>query len=231
MSQLQDLSLEELHAHAVRTFRKGGGSRPEVVLVQVDGERAVLKDYAHSDPWFRRLVGPLSARREARALRLLDGVPGVPRLFRRIGRDAVLLEYVEGTSGRDLKKGAYAPEFFEKCYRLIDAIHARGVAHCDLRSTGNILLTPAGDPVFVDFVAHLRRNSWWNPVSGWAYRKLCEADYVAVARLKRSHAPELLTAAEQVALARDRKTMLERSARFVGKSIRNIARFLLTHRT
>jgi RIO-like serine/threonine protein kinase len=231
MSSLHKLSLAELHAHAVRTFRRGGGSRPEVVLVVVDDARAVLKDYAHADPWFRRLVGPLSARREARALRLLEGVAGVPRLIRRIGRDAILMEYIDGVSGRDLRRGDYAPDFFVKFYKLIDAIHARGVAHCDLRSTGNILRTPGGDPVFVDFVAHMRRNSWWNPITRWAYRKLCEADYTAVARLKRSHAPELLTPDEQAALARDRKTALERTARFFGKSIRNIARFLLTRKT
>ncbi len=230
MSFLQESTLDELHARAQRVFRRGGGTRPEVLLVEFHGKPAVLKDYARSDPWFRRLVGPLSARREARALRQLEGVAGVPRLLAIFGKEALLLEYIPGISARELKRGAFRPEFFERFYRLIEDIHRKGVAHCDLRSTGNILLGPDHAPYIVDFVAHFKRGRWWNPLTRWMYGKFCEADRVAVARLKRSFAPELLTADEKAALARDRKTPLERGARMVGKSIRHISRWLLTHR-
>ena len=64
MTSLQELSLEELRARATRTFRQGGGSRPDVLLIKVNGAEAILKDYGKTDPWFRRTVGPLSARRE-----------------------------------------------------------------------------------------------------------------------------------------------------------------------
>ena len=57
-----------------------------------------------------------------------------------------------------------------------------------------------------------------------------EADRVAVARLKRSRAPELLTDAEKQALTRDRNTWLEKTARYIGKSVRNISRLILTRR-
>jgi predicted Ser/Thr protein kinase len=223
-------SLEELHRRAQRVFRRGGGTRPEVLLVEIEGRPAVLKDYAHADPWFRRLIGPLSARREARALELLDGLTGVPRLLGRPAPDALLLEYVPGVTARELKRGALPAEFFERFYGLVAAIHARGVAHCDLRSTGNILIGPNGQPYAVDFVAHFKQGEWWNPLTRWMFRKFCHADRTSVARLKRSLAPELLTEQEQVALARDRNTPLERAARAVGKSIRNVGRWLLTRR-
>jgi predicted Ser/Thr protein kinase len=230
MSSLEDLGLEGLRAHAVQTFRHGGGSRPDVLLIEVNGEQAVLKDYARSDPWFRRLVGPLSARREARALRQLEGARGVPRLLRIVNRNALLLEYIPGTSVRQVPPGGLTPQFFERFYRLVDRLHEFGVAHCDLRSQGNILVGADGEPHVVDFAAHFRRGRRWNPVSRWMYEKFCEADRVAVARLKRSHAPDLLTEPEQRALARDRKTWLERTARFIGKSVRNVSRWLLTRR-
>lgn len=230
MTSLQDLSLEQLRAHAVKTFRQGGGSRPDVLLIEVDGKRAVLKDYSRADPAFRRWVGPLSARREARALARLEGVHGVPKLIGSVGRDALLLEYIEGTSAKQLGPGALPADFFVKFYQLIDGIHHRGVAHCDLRSTGNILVGAAGEPYIVDFVAHFRRGRWWNPVTRWMYAKFCHADRVAVARLKRQFAPEMLSEAERADLARDRKTWLELGARFIGKSIRNVSRLLLTRR-
>ncbi len=230
MASLQDLSHQELRAHAVKTFRHGGGSRPDVLLVRVNGAEAVLKDYSRADPWFRRLVGPLSVRREARALAQLDGARGVPRLLRVVDREALLLEYIPGTSTREVPPGGLPPQFFERFYRLVERLHEHGVAHCDLRSRGNVLVGADGEPHVVDFVAHFRRGRRWNPVTRWLYDKFCEADRVAVARLKRSHAPELLTEAEKQALARDRKTPLERAARFVGKSVRNVSRILLTRK-
>jgi predicted Ser/Thr protein kinase len=230
MTSLSDLSLEQLRARAVKTFRRGGGSRPDVLLVRLDGEQAVLKDYSQSDPWFRRVVGPLSVRREARALTQLTGARGVPRLLRVVNRDALLLEYIPGTSAREVPPGGLSPEFFARFYRLVARLHEFGVAHCDLRSQGNILVGADGEPHAVDFTAHFRRGRSWNPLSRWMYDKFCEADQVAVARLKKSHAPDLLTDAERQALARDRKTWLERSARFIGKSVRHVSRWLLTRR-
>ena len=231
MTPLQYLSLEQLRALTVKTFRRGGGSRPDVLLIRADGEEAVLKDFSRADPWFRRVVGPLSVRREARALRQLKGARGVPKLLCVVNRDALLLEYIPGTSAREVPPGGLTPHFFERFYRLVDRLHESGVAHCDLRSQGNILVGADGEPHVVDFAAHFRRGRSWNPVSRWLYAKFCEADRVAVARLKKSHAPELLTETEIQALARDRKTWLERSARFIGKSVRHVSRRLLTKRT
>ena len=230
MTSLQDLSHQELRAHAVRTIRRGGGSRPDVLLVRANGEEAVLKDYSRADPWFRYLAGPLLARREACALRQLAGARGVPRLLRVVDRQALLLEHITGTSMREVPPGGLTPQFFKRFYRLVERLHKHGVAHCDLRSRGNVLVGADGEPHVVDFTAHFRRGRWWNPAARWLYRKFCEADRVAVARLKRSHAPELLTESERSALARDRKTPLERAARFLGASVRNVSRLLLTRR-
>ena len=224
------MSLEALHAHAVHTYRKGGGSRPEVVLVEVGGARAVLKDYSHSDPSFRRLIGPILVWRESLALRRLAGQRGVPGLLRKFDGSAILVAHIDGQSAKQCPRGSIPPEFFDRFYRLVEEIHARGVAHCDLRSEGNILVLPSGEPAFVDFVAHMGRPSWWNLPMRWAYARLCEADRVAVARMKRTHAPDALTPTELAALARDRNTPLERFARMLGKSIRNVTRFLFTRR-
>jgi len=230
MPLLKDLPPEALHAHAVHTYRKGGGSRPEVVLVDVDGARAVLKDYRHADPAFRRLIAPILVWREALALRRLAGQRGVPALLRVFDREAILLGHIDGQSAKQCPRGTIPADFFGRFYRLVDEIHARGVAHCDLRSEGNILVTPSGEPAFVDFVAHIGRPSWWNLPMRWVYARLCEADRVAVARMKRTHVPDALTAEELAALARDRNTPLERFARVIGKSIRNVTRFLFTRR-
>ncbi len=230
MTTPQDISLADLRTRVVKTFRQGGGSRPDVLLVDTRGALAVLKDFSKADPWFRRCVGPLSVRREARALKQLHGTSGVPELFQVFGGEALLMQYIPGANAKQVPAGGLTPQFFERFYRLVDRLHASGIAHCDLRSQGNILVGEDGEPHVVDFAAHFRRGRSWNVAARWMYQKFCEADRVAVARLKRSHAPELLTEAEKQALARDRKTLLERSARLIGKSIRNISRWLLTRK-
>ena len=222
--------LDKLRTHTRKVFREGGGSRPEVSIVELNGSAAVLKDYTRSDPRFGRFIGPLSARREAKALQILDGVAGVPRFLGRPAREAVLMEYVPGANVREVERTRLTPEFFERFYRLIDEIHRRGVAHCDLRSQGNILLGADDRPYIVDFVAHFKQGQRWNPLTRWMFRKFCEADRTAVARLKKALAPQLLTDTEHAALARDRKTPLERGARMVGKSFRHLSRWLLTRR-
>jgi len=230
MSSLQSLPLEELRRHTVTAFRHAGGSRADVLLVRIGDEQAVLKDYHGADPWFRRLLGPFSTRREARALRALNGTPGVPRLIRVVDRYSLLMEHIPGRSAREVPAGGFTPDFFDAFYRLIERLHEGGIAHCDLRSTGNILIGEDGQPHAVDFTAHFRKPRGWNPLMRWMYRKFCQADRVAVARLKKTHAPALLTDEETAALARDRKTPLERLARLIGKSIRHLARLVLTRR-
>jgi len=77
-------------------------------------------------------------------------------------------------------------------------------------------------------VAHFVPGRPWNLFWRWAYAQLCEADRIAVARLKRRLAPELLTEQDNKNLERDRKHPLARVARFIGGSIRDISRLVLT---
>ena len=54
-----DYNLEQLRKHAIRTYREGGGSRPDVLLIEIDGECAVLKDQGGADKMFALLIGPI----------------------------------------------------------------------------------------------------------------------------------------------------------------------------
>ena len=73
---LSDLSLPELRQTVSDVYRRGRGSRPDVLLISVDGELAVLKDYGACDPWFARVLGPFLAGRESRTLQRLHGTRG-----------------------------------------------------------------------------------------------------------------------------------------------------------
>jgi predicted Ser/Thr protein kinase len=225
---LDQLSLEELRKYRGKVFRTGQGTRPEVVLITYDGRKAILKDYNQSDPWFRRLVGPLLAFREARALRLLRGQQGIPQLIKTLGMHAVLMDYVEGVTTKELKQsGQVDPSVFDRIYKLVDEIHQRGVAHCDLRSGGNTIITDSGQPYFVDFVAYVARSRWNLPWR-WVFNKFCIADEIAVARMKKRLLPDQLTEKEKQNLELDKNHPLGKLARMVGKTFTRMSRFFLT---
>ena len=230
MTVLQELTSESLLDKVVRIYRKGGGSRPEVAIVELDGREVVLKDFARCDPWFSRILGARLARREAIALQRLDSVAGVPKLLARIGKQALLMEHVPSRNVKEYTRGELPEEVITRLLQLVADMHQYGVAHCDLRSFGNILVDEYNQPHLVDFTAHFKQGKSWNPVTRWLFKRFCMADFVAIARVKRRHAPDMLSEAEKLALQKDRKTILERGARMFGKSVRNVSRWLLTRR-
>lgn len=228
MTVLQELTSESLHHKAVRIYRQGGGSRPEVAIIKIDDQEMVLKDFARCDPWFSRILGTRLARREAIALQRLDSVAGVPKLLTRIGKKALLMEHVPSRNVKEYPKGELPKEAITRLLQLVADMHQCGVAHCDLRSFGNILIDEQDQPHLVDFTAHFKQGKPWNPITRWLFKRFCMADFVAIARIKRRHAPDMLSEEEKLALQKDRKTFLERGARMFGKSVRNISRWLLT---
>lgn len=226
MPTLAQLTLEDLHHAVVHRYVAGGGSRPAVLVVQGSDGEAVLKDYNRCDRLFSALVGPLLVWRETRALAQLEGTQGVPRLIRRLGSRAFLMEYLRGAD-RSRKQAVTAqPEFFERLRLLVDHIHARGVAHCDMRRSGNILVDSMGQPYLVDFVSCAFLRPWWHPL-GWLFPLLCQADRDAIIKLKHRAAPELLTEAERGRLQHSR---MGRIARGFGALARDFFRLLLVRR-
>ncbi|MEJ8567237.1 protein kinase domain-containing protein [Elongatibacter sediminis] len=107
--------------------------------------------------------------REYAAYRRLEGVVGVPACYGMIDRRYLLLEYVAGTSYREATLDD-REAWFEKLLEILHAIHARGVAHGDLKSKGNLLVTASGEPCVVDFGTAFVHRTGFHPVNNWFFR-------------------------------------------------------------
>lgn len=197
-------SLEQLRANAIQTFRQGGGSRPDVLLIEIDGERAVLKDQNGADKWFARLIGPILNWRECKALGRLQHLDCTPTLILKPDARSFLMSY--HPSEQITRLTSSSPnwqEFFTELRTAIDQIHQAGVAHNDLRNPTNTLVTPNGKPILVDLVACYCRGQSWNLPNQWLFQKFTQVDLSAITKLKQRVAPELLNAddiqAEQIA--------------------------------
>jgi len=252
MSKLPILSRKEIEAATVGYYRTAGGTRPDLRVVDWNSRRIVVKDFIRSDPMFRLIVGPILIRREYGALRKLIGVKGIPQLVGRIDRYALAMEHVAGISlaefdsatrqNTSANKEAPHPcsklpdsqpkvkfldeEFYAQLRETVDQMHSRGVAHCDLRSRGNVMLGEDGRPYLVDFAACVFKGRGINPFFRWLFHQFMLADRNAVLRIKQRHSPELLTEDEKAELARPMP--FERPAKFIGESIRKLTRRLLT---
>jgi hypothetical protein len=226
MQTLAQLSLDDMYQSVVHSYVEGGGSRPAVLVIRGSDGEAVLKDYNRCDRLFASLVGSLLVWRETSALVQLEGTPGVPRLLRRVGPRAFLMEYLLDADKSRKQAVTAKPEFFERLRQLVDSIHARGVAHCDMRRSGNILVDSAGQPYLVDFVSCAFLRPWWHPL-GWLFPRLCQADRDAIIKLKHRVAPELLTEEERERL---HHSLVGRIARGFGALAREVFRFFLVRR-
>lgn len=228
MSKLTSISRKAIEENTVDYYRTAGGTRPDLRVVEFDGRKIVVKDFKRSDFLFRVIVGPILNRREFGALRNLLGVKGIPQLVCKVDRYALAIEHVAGKSLEHVKQGVLENEFYTELRQVIDDMHAHGVAHCDLRSRGNVMLGDDGRPYVVDFAACVYRGRGINPFFKWLFGQFVLADRNAILRIKKRLSPELLTDVEITEL--DTPLPFERPAKVFGETTRNITRRLLTRR-
>lgn len=220
------LSRKHIEGNTVEYYRTAGGTRPDLRVVETDEGRVVVKDFRKSDFLFRVIVGPILIRREAGALRKLDGVAGIPRLIARIDRYAFAIAHVAGVSLDKTTQSPLTNAFYTDLRRVIDDMHGRGVAHCDLRSRGNVMLGDDGKPYVIDFAACVFLGRGINPFFKWLFGQFVLADRNAVLRIKKRLSPELISDEDAAVLATP--LPFERPARVFGETVRRITRRLLT---
>lgn len=231
----QQYSIDQLRSHATATFRAGGGSRPDVLLIEIDGHKAVLKDQGGADKWFSLLIGPILNWRECKALRKLSEVTCVPDLLSIPTKRSFLMSHHESEQITRLTRKEGCPKsniepdwptFFDKLTVAIADIHTAGVAHNDLRNPTNTLVTPEGDPILVDLVACFCRGKRWNTPNLWLFNKFTQVDKSAITKIKNKVAPELLNGddiqPEEIA------GKAGMAAKRLGQVIRRLSRKLFT---
>ena len=122
-----------------RPFQRGTWGKADILLVEKEGGKAIVKDFGRKILPIR-WYGRWQIRREASIYRRLSGIPGVPRYFGRIGKNAMAIEFIDGERISHWKRRELPPALFSRLWALIEAIHSRGIVHIDLRKRDNILI-------------------------------------------------------------------------------------------
>jgi len=214
------LTRDSLSDYTVEVLRKEKPWKPDILLVQVNGQRAVVKDYARRG-WLYRFYGIWSTWREAYFYQKLAGLPGVPTCYGKLDRYALAIEYIPGKNASKYRPGELPSRFFNQIEVILDRIHERGVVLCDMRNDKNILVSEKFEPYLIDYCSAIEKKNNWNPIRRWLFSTFMQDDLLGLAKLKKNLAPELLS--EQELQGLEEGLFLQRQA----IAVRNIAKRFL----
>lgn len=173
------------------------------------GEKAVLRDLTRRKWW----AAPLSAhfaRREARALRALAGIQGVPALLRR-EKGRLYRQWLPGVP-LHVARPHGDTAFFAEARAILRQLRRLGITHNDLAKEPNWLRGQDGRPYLLDFqLASIHRRK------GLLYRIMAYEDLRHLLKHKRTYCPEAMTPREHAALAR--RSLPSRIWRKTGKKL------------
>lgn len=162
-------------------------AQADIYTLDWNGRPAVLKDFSRR-PWLVRILWARAiAGREVRALRRLAGIRGVPQIFGAAGPEAFILELMQADRLPKTDTTPPPDSYWADARRLIGEMHARGVAHGDLRRK-NLMISPQGEAVLIDFATAMRRRKGWAaPFFNFLYNRCRHIDCITLARIKASY--------------------------------------------
>lgn len=194
------------------------GYQGAVYLAGEGDARVVIKEPLGRGP--ARSLRRWMLRREFAAYRHMAGISGVPRCHGLRPDGSLVLEFVEGEPFHETLPAFRQRDrdaFFRDLLDIILALHGAGVAHGDLKRRGNILVTPAGRPVLLDFgAAVVRRDGLLNR---FMFRQLCRMDLNAWVKLKYRRRYDAIEAGD---LPYYQPTFIEGAARILRRAWRKL---------
>jgi serine/threonine protein kinase len=187
----------------------GRGYQASVYQYNTPAGALVVKS-PHESRWLGWLWRYL-IRREDSVYARLRGVPGVPRSFGLIDGRHLVLEHIAGPSLRQHEARLHDREqFFEQLLETLRAMHAAGVAHCDLKRKDNVIVGPGDRPYLIDFGVAWQRSETHPILNRVWFQSGKQMDYNAWIKLKYQRRIEHLSAPDA---ALYRPLLLERLAR------------------
>jgi serine/threonine protein kinase len=123
-------------------------------------------------------------RREHAVYASLDSIAGIPRSFGLVD-EYLALQFIAGPSLREHEaRLADRDAFFARLLTTVEAVHAAGVAHGDLKRKDNIIVGPGEQPYLIDFGIAVRRSPTSASFNRFVFERLVQMDLNAWVKLK-----------------------------------------------
>ncbi len=133
-----------------------------LLLYQQDGHECVVKAAMGKSVVYKARLATL--RREYQAYQQMQGVANIPQCFGFLKQQYLVMEYIHGTPYREAV-WEDREKWFTELRQTIEAFHARGVSHGDLKSKSNIIVTADQKPCVIDFGTAIIHKSGFHPVN------------------------------------------------------------------
>jgi RIO-like serine/threonine protein kinase len=187
----ESLKLSDIPKRQSGILRKPTSTRPVIWNLEENSVKAVVKDFSFNRFLFRNTIGRFIVRREKKAYNRLKGLKGVPTLYRTIDGLALVIEAIPGKNMETEEIATKLPDdFFEDLRLLVESIHKRGLAHCDLKRAPNIILGDDRKPYIVDWAASISKKEFrFFPLS-LIYQRFIRDDMNAIIKLRLKYLPE-----------------------------------------
>jgi len=159
-----------------------------LVLDHVEGQPFRDFRFTHREAFFARLLDTIQAmharlKREFLAYQRLAGVSGFPVCHGLVDDTWLVLDHVEGQPFRDFRF-THREAFFARLLDTIEAMHARGVAHGDLKRKANLLVTRDEQPIILDLGAATLEGHRFRMINAALFRFMRQTDLNAWVKLK-----------------------------------------------
>ena len=161
---------------ADNTHQLAQGYQGQTLLYKQDGLQIVIKT-----PHGRGLIKYFHTRmlrHEHEVYLLLHDVAAVPKCYGLIGNTYLAIEYIDAKTIRQDRPVNDSP-FYQRLLTTIKQLHARNVAHMDLKKKENLLVDNQEQPVVIDFGAAVIYKPGFHPVNRLLYRLAKQFDFNA----------------------------------------------------
>jgi tRNA A-37 threonylcarbamoyl transferase component Bud32 len=200
-NNLEAITRENVGQYIVRRLHEGRSiAQANIELIELSGKKYILKDFSAKGHFVRNIWGRRIIAREARVYRRLQGIPGIPKVLKKLGDFAFIMELVEGDRIPHRRDSDLTPDFFKKLKKLISGMHKRGITHGDLRRK-NILVGPGKQPWLIDFAGSFCLKKGGNVLTRAIFRRLKKVDEITVIKIQNHLLPGTLLPEEEERLS------------------------------
>jgi hypothetical protein len=167
----------------LRTLPGRNLSKADVRVVEIGDRVVAVKDYGRRPFLVRQTLGRILVRRECRAYLAASPVAGLPAFLGRVGPFALATAWIDSTPLAELLGRTIPSELFDRIDDIVSALHARGVALCDLHHR-DVLIGHDGAVFVVDLATAIVATPESFPWRRALFERMKAQDRVAAARLR-----------------------------------------------